>query len=82
MFVHRNVGNQVIGNDLNVLSSVEFAVRYLNVEHIIVTGHYNCGAIKAATERSDLGLLENWIRYVRSVYWYVCIVYGGIYRCV
>lgn len=68
VFVHRNVGNQVIGNDLNVLSGLEFAVKYLKVEHIIVTGHYDCGAIKAATDTSDLGLLENWIRSLRDIY--------------
>jgi carbonic anhydrase len=68
VFVHRNVGNLVIGSDLNVLSSIEFAVNFLEVKHIIVTGHYDCGAVHAALTRQDLGLLENWIRHIRDVY--------------
>lgn len=68
MFVHRNVGNLVIGSDLNALSVIEFAVTHLNVQHIIVTGHYDCGAVRASTKKQDLGLLENWIRTIRDVY--------------
>lgn len=68
VFVHRNVGNQVIGSDLNCLSSIEFAVKYLGVKHIIVAGHYDCGAVRAAMTKQDLGLLENWIRSIRDVY--------------
>lgn len=68
VFVHRNVGNQVVGNDLNVLSGIEFAVEVLGVKHIIVAGHYDCGAIRAATKTQDLGLLENWVRTLRDIY--------------
>jgi carbonic anhydrase len=68
VFVHRNVGNQVIGSDLNVLSCIEFAVQHLKVQHIIVTGHYDCGAVRAAAANQDLGLLENWLRSIRDVY--------------
>ncbi len=35
---------------------------------IIVTGHYDCGAVRAATSRQDLGTLENWLRLIRDVY--------------
>ena len=68
VFVHRNVGNQVIGNDMNVLAVIEFAVKFLNVKHIIVAGHYDCGAVRASMTKQDLGLLENWIRSIRDVY--------------
>ena len=68
VFVHRNVGNQINGNDLNVLSVLEFGVMHLLVKHIIVTGHYDCGAVKAATQKQDLGLLENWLRSIRDVH--------------
>jgi carbonic anhydrase len=68
VFVHRNVGNLVPGNDLNALSVLEFAVEHLGVTDIIVTGHYNCGACKAAVTRQDLGMLENWLRLIRDVY--------------
>lgn len=66
VFVHRNVGNLVHGNDLSVLSVIEFAVKVLDVKHIIVTGHYDCGAVRASTKKQDLGLLENWIRNIRD----------------
>lgn len=68
VFVHRNIGNQVPGNDLNVLSVLEFAVGHLGVTDIIVTGHFACGAVRAATARQDLGTLENWLRLIRDVY--------------
>jgi carbonic anhydrase len=38
VFVHRNVGNLVPGNDLNVLSVIEYAVGHLGIKDIIVTG--------------------------------------------
>ncbi len=68
VFVHRNIGNQVPGNDLNVLSVLEFAVGHLNIKDIIVTGHYDCGAVRAASSRQDLGTLENWLRLIRDVH--------------
>lgn len=67
VFVHRNVGNQVSGWDLNAMSALEYAVQYLGVQHIIVTGHYDCGAIKASMQKQDLGLIENWLRSIRDV---------------
>jgi len=68
LFVHRNVGNLIPGNDLSALSVIEFAVGKLEVSDIIVTGHYDCGAIRAASSRQDLGMLENWFRLIRDVY--------------
>ena len=67
MFVHRNVANVVVHSDLNCLSVVQFAVDILRVRHIIVTGHYNCGGIRAALERTPHGLIDNWLRHVQDV---------------
>ncbi len=68
VFVHRNIGNQVPGNDLNALSVLEYAVVHLKITDVIVTGHYDCGAVRAATSRQDLGTLEHWLRLIRDVY--------------
>jgi carbonic anhydrase len=68
VFVHRNLGNCVGGQDLNALSVLEYAVKHLDVKHIIVTGHYDCGAVRAAASKQDLGLIENWFRMIRDVY--------------
>ena len=67
MFVHRNVANVVVHTDLNCLSTIQFAVDVLQVEHIIVCGHYDCGGVKAALRDDKLGLIDNWLRHVQDV---------------
>jgi carbonic anhydrase len=67
VFVHRNVANMVVHTDLNCLSVMQFAVDVLKVKHIIVTGHYGCGGIKASIEKRKLGLIDNWLRHVQDV---------------
>ncbi len=66
LFVHRNVANVVVHSDLNCLSVLQFAVDYLEVEHVIVCGHYGCGGVKAAVCNHKLGLIDNWLRHVQD----------------
>ncbi|MEK9498777.1 carbonate dehydratase [Photorhabdus sp. P32] len=69
LFVHRNVANLVIHTDLNCLSVIQYAVDVLEVEHIIICGHYGCGGIEAAIDGTELGLINNWLLHIRDL-WY------------
>ena len=67
LFVHRNVANLMVHSDLNALSVVQFAVDALQVRHIIVVGHSNCGGVRAAMTNTRAGLVDNWLRHVKDV---------------
>lgn len=32
-----------------------------------VTGHYDCGGVKAALQQEELGLIDNWLRNIRDI---------------
>lgn len=67
LFVHRNVANVVVHTDLNCLSVLQYAVDVLEVEHVIVCGHYGCGGVNSALRNDRLGLIDNWLRHVQDV---------------
>jgi len=68
LFVHRNIANVVVHTDLNCLSVLQFAVDVLNIEHIIVCGHYGCSGVSAALQNQRVGLADNWLRHVQDVH--------------
>ncbi|RYY20357.1 MAG: carbonic anhydrase [Chitinophagaceae bacterium] len=68
IFVHRNIANLVVEDDLNVLCVLEYAVTHLKVDHVIVCGHYGCGGIKAAMGDQSLGVLDKWLINIKKVY--------------
>jgi carbonic anhydrase len=67
LFVHRNVANLVIENDLNCSSVIQFAVDALKVKHIIVCGHYGCGGVKAVLDNAKIGLVDKWLSHLNPV---------------
>ncbi|KAF8057869.1 can [Scenedesmus sp. PABB004] len=68
IFVQRNVGNQAMHTDMNLMSCLEYAVKALKVKTIILCGHYNCGAVKAALQlpHATPGLVNCWISDIRE----------------
>lgn len=68
IFVHRNIANTVPSIDLNAASVIEYAVKHLEVNHVVICGHYGCGGVKAAMQPADLGILNPWLRNIRDVY--------------
>ncbi len=70
IFVIRNAGNVVPPADAannGSAASIEFAVKALNVEEIIVCGHSDCGAVKGALAPEGLTSLPHvaaWLEHV------------------
>lgn len=67
VFVHRNVANIVVHSDLNALSTIQFAVERLKVQHVMVVGHFGCSGVQAALEGARIGLADNWLRHIQDV---------------
>jgi carbonic anhydrase len=68
IFVHRNIANLVMNNDINCQSVIQYAVENLHVKDIIVCGHYGCGGIKAAMEGTGTDVLRSWLKNIQDVY--------------
>jgi carbonic anhydrase len=76
LFIARSIGNvvPVTSNDVDgVTATIEYAVEVLKVRHAIVCGHSDCGALKAALDRTSLENLpkaRRWLEHVQSAFAY------------
>jgi len=68
LFVHRNIANQVSEHDVSVLSVLEYAVGVLQVQHIIVCGHYKCGGVFHGMQHQDSGVIDQWLTQVKAIH--------------
>lgn len=56
LFVHRNIANMLDPADDNVMSVLQYALDYLEVERVVLCGHYGCGGVQAALSLPTLPL--------------------------
>lgn len=74
LFIARSIGNvvPVNGHDVDgVSATIEYAVDVLRVKHVIVCGHSDCGALKAALNRQALEKLpkaKRWLSHVEGAF--------------
>jgi carbonic anhydrase len=69
IFVHRNIGNLVPEDDLNLATVLEYAVNHLKVDDIVVCGHSNCGAIRTLVSgcSPDDRYIPEWLENAKPV---------------
>jgi carbonic anhydrase len=74
LFLSRCIGNvvPVSGADMDgITATIEYAVEVLHVKHIILCGHSDCGALKAALNRPDPAKLpkaSRWLKHVEGAF--------------
>jgi len=72
LFICRNAGNIVpphMTHTGGMTASIEFAVAALNVPHIVICGHTECGAMKGAMNPDSLDSLphvKEWLSYSKA----------------
>jgi carbonic anhydrase len=76
LFIARSIGNviPITSHDVDgVTATIEYAVEVLQVRHAIVCGHSDCGAMKAALDRTRLENLpkaRRWLDHVQAAFTY------------
>ena len=67
LFELRNIANQINESDAGSMSALQYAVDTLEVKHIIVCGHYNCGGVAATLNNQVTGALKEWLANLRAI---------------
>ena len=65
LFVHRNIANLVLEDDLSLISVLEYAVKVLKVKHIVICGHYGCGGVQGALNGTRIGEIDAWLDQIK-----------------
>lgn len=68
VFVHRNIANVAHTSDMNLLTVLEYAVTALQIEHVIVVGHYGCGGVERAMGNERSALVDYWLQPIVMLY--------------
>lgn len=72
LFVYRNIGNIVPPHgapDGGVASILEYAIGVLGIEHVIICGHSDCGAMKGLLNpelAQKLPTVKDWLRHAEA----------------
>ena len=61
LVIHNNIANLISSTDMNCISAMQFAVEVLQVENIVLCGHYGCKGVTTAIEGCRLDFLGNWL---------------------
>ncbi len=81
-FIHRNIANlvppcKVSDDNHGTSAAIEYAVTALNVSHIIVLGHSNCGGVKGCEQMCsgnapelelETSFVGRWVNLLRPAY--------------
>lgn len=67
IFAHRNIANILHAADLSSAAVIEFAVRHLRVQQVVLSGHTSCGGVAAALGNKNLGILDPWLLPLRQI---------------
>jgi carbonic anhydrase len=63
LFVHRNIGNIVPHSSWTFATVLEYAIRHLKIEEMVVCGHSDCGAMKALGKESKDAYIPPWLNH-------------------
>lgn len=74
LFVMRNVANIIPPNESDhthhgVSAALEFGVCYLNVKHLVILGHSNCGGIQALLDQRivvENHFISDWVKLIEK----------------
>lgn len=67
LFVHRNIANLVYPDDRNLMAVLHYAINVLDVQNVVICGHYGCGGIQAALDGAPDGPIAHWLEHARQV---------------